>query len=188
MSRSGLNIHSVEQSCTPHEAADLLRLMDTLVDGSDGIYEVSGRRDASVHEIPGHTAREAGSVEEPKGRIECRDLPAEAKKILEDIFDRSLPSIQYAYPEAARNNGWFYVDYRTGQFVYPTSTITVEPGPVGSSSSSRAATAPFGRNHVSRGADWSTPSFREQRRVRWTAQTNTGDMLIWAPKSSTERG
>ncbi len=30
-----------------------------------------------------------------------------------------------------------------------------------------------------RGLDWSTPSFRDQRRVRWTAQHEPGDMLIW---------
>lgn len=199
MSGLGPSVHSVEQSCTPQEAADLLRLMDTLIERSEGEYEVGGRREASVHEIPGHTPREAGSVYEPNGRIECTDLPPEAEKILADIFARSLPSIQYAYPEAVRNNGWFYVDYRPGQFVNPhvdyhgrigdpwpgvlaavsLSVCKADAGGqffVESSGDSSIWEEP----HVARrGLDWSTPSFREQRRVRWTAQHSLGDMLIW---------
>jgi hypothetical protein len=199
MSSAGQIIHSVEKSCTPTEADDLLHLMESLIKGSRGIYEVGGRRTVSVHEIPGHTAREAAELYEPNGRIECTDLPPEAGKILDDIFNRNLPSIQYAFPEAARNNGWYYVEYGAGQFVNPHVDYHGRigdpwPGVLATVSLSVRNADADGQFFVEssgdgsvweepriarRGLDWSSPSFRDQRRVRWLAQHERGDMLIW---------
>jgi hypothetical protein len=199
MSSSGQIIHSVEQSCTPQEAAELIHLMQTVIEASNGIYVVGGRRDVSVHEIPGHTAREAAALYEPNGRIECTELPPEAEKILEGIFSRNLPSIRYAFPEAVRNNGWFYAEYGIGQFVNPHVDYHGRigdpwPGVLATVSLSVRNADADGRFFVEssgdgsvweepriarRGLDWSTPSFRDQRRVRWVAQHEPGDMLIW---------
>ena len=199
MSSSGQLIHSVEQSCTPQEAAELSHLMQTLIAASTGLYEVGVRRDASVHEIPGHTAREAAGLYEPNGRIECTEIPQEAEKILEEIFSRNLLSIQYAFPEASRNNGWFYVEYGVSQYVNPHVDYHGRigdpwPGVLGTVSLTVRSADADGRFFVEssgdgsvwqeprvarRGLDWSTPSFREQRRVRWLAQSEPGDMLIW---------
>ena len=198
-SASGQVIHSVEQACTPEESAELLRLMETLIAASDGRYVVGGRRQESVHEIPDHTARQAAEVYEPNGRIECTDIPPEAEKLLEEILIRSLPSIRYAYPDAVRDNGWFYVEYGEGQYVNPhvdyhgrigdpwpgvlaTVSLTVRGAEAGGQFfvESSGDASIWEEPHVARrGLDWSTPSFREQRRVRWTASQQAGDMVIW---------
>ncbi|WP_037658194.1 hypothetical protein [Streptomyces aurantiacus] len=196
---SGQAIHSVEQSCTEAEAAELLRLVDKHIEAFEGKYVVGGRRDASVHEIPGHTSSEAAAVYEPNGRIECTELPPEVLGILGEIFTRNLPSIQYAYPNAVRNNGWFYVEYGVDQFVNPhvdyhgrigdpwpgvlgTVSLSVRNAEAGGNffvESSGDSSVWEGPHVARRGLDWSTPSFRSQRRVRWTAQHECRDMLIW---------
>ncbi len=119
MSISGQEIHSVEQACTSPEAAELLYLMEDFVGASREMYVAGGRRSVSVHEIPGHTGREAAAIYEPRGRVECTEIPQAVEDILNGIFDRNLSSIQYVYPDAVRNNGWFYVEYGVGQFVNP---------------------------------------------------------------------
>jgi 2OG-Fe(II) oxygenase superfamily len=197
---SGQIIHSVEEACTTKESAELADLMEAFIGASDDIYVVGGRRDASVHEIPGHTARAAAAVYEPNGRIECTELPVAVEKILKDIFYRNLPSLQYAFPDAARNNGWFYVEYETGQFVNPhvdyhgrlgdpwpgimaTISLSVRNADEGGQffvESSGDGSIWEQPRIARRGLDWSTPSFRDQRRVRWTAQHEPGDMLVWS--------
>jgi hypothetical protein len=199
MSGTGQLIHSVEQACTPAEAAELSELMAVFLADSGDRYVVGGGLTGSVHEIPGHTSREAAQLYEPNGRVECTELPAQAEKILEEIFVRNLPSIRYAHPRAVRNNGWFYVEYGDGQFVNPHVDYHGRigdpwPGVLASLSLSvgiadgggqffvetSGADSVWAGPHVARrGLDWSTPSFREQRRVRWTAQQDLGDMLIW---------
>ncbi len=199
MPSSGQEIHSVEQACGPPEAAELLHLMEDFIGASDGVYVAGGRRVVSVHEIPGHTGKEAAAIYEPSGRIECAEIPPAVEEILDDIFGRNLSSIQYVYPEAVRNNGWFYVEYGVGQFVNPhvdyhgrigdpwpgvlaTVSLSIHNADVGgqffveSSGDSSVWEEP---HRARRGLDWSTPSFRDQRRVRWTAQHEPGDMLIW---------
>jgi hypothetical protein len=173
--------------------------MDEVIESSDGMFVVGGRREASVHEIPDHTSREAAAVYEPNGRIECTELPSEVQAILQEIFAKNLPSMQYAYPDAVRNNGWFYAEYGPSQFVNPhvdyhgrigdpwpgvlatvsLSVCNAEAGGQFFVESSGDASV-WEEPHVARrGLDWSTPSFRKQRRVRWTAQHEPGDMLIW---------
>ncbi|WP_280344421.1 hypothetical protein [Nocardia abscessus] len=199
MSISGQEIHSVEQACKSPEAAELLYLMEDFVGASREMYVAGGRRSVSVHEIPGHTGREAAAIYEPRGRVECTEIPQAVEDILNGIFDRNLSSIQYVYPDAVRNNGWFYVEYGVGQFVNPhvdyhgrigdpwpgvlaTVSLSLRNADVGGlffaepSADSSVWEPP---RRARRGLDWSTPSFRDQRRVRWTAQHEPGDMLIW---------
>lgn len=199
MSSSGQEIHSVELACKPAEAGELLRQMEVLIEESAGAYVVGDQLDVSVHEIPGHTVQEVASIYEPNGRIECTELPNEVRQILDVVFDRNLAAIRYAYPAAIRNNGWFYVEYSAGQFVNPhvdyhgrvgdpwpgvlaTVSLSVRNADAGGQFfvESSGDSSVWAQPHVARrGLDWSTPSFRDQRRVRWTAQNEPGDMLIW---------
>jgi hypothetical protein len=199
MHSSGQLLHSVEDACTESEATRLLREMDALIARSDGAYVIGGQREASVHDIPGHSPREAAELYEPKGRIECTELPADVVDTLETVFARNLPALRYAYPEATRNNGWFYVEYGAEQFVNPHVDYHGRigdpwPGVLATVSLSVCAAdrggeffietsgsdAVWEKPHVARrGLDWSTPAFREQRRVRWTARSEAGDMLVW---------
>lgn len=199
MSNLGSMIHSVESACTTFEANALLQLMAAFIKGSPDAFLAGGKMDASIHDIPGHTAREAAAVYEPNGRIECTMLPPEAVKLLDDIFADNIEAIQYAFPEAVRNNGWVYLAYGPGQFVNPhvdyhgrigdpwpgvlgTLSLSVRTAEVGgeffveSSGDGAVWESPL---VARRGLDWSSPSFREQRRIRWTAQHAPGDMLLW---------
>ncbi|MFF1906386.1 hypothetical protein [Kitasatospora sp. NPDC058218] len=110
-----VGVSSIENFLCPDERLHLATLMHGVL-ADDPSRFGDGRR-TSIHEIPGHSHEQAMAVYEPAGRIEIRDIPAAAEKILQDAFERARPALARVMPSITVCRPWTYVEYGEGQHI-----------------------------------------------------------------------
>ncbi|MGF6889393.1 hypothetical protein ABIA39_008858 [Nocardia sp. GAS34] len=113
-----LAVSSIEGFLTTTDDQHLVAIMDEHL-AEVGRADFDHNRSSSIHEIPGHNARETIAIYEPAGRLEIRDIPAAAEKILQDAFDRARPHLASILPSVTSCRPWTYVEYRPGQHITP---------------------------------------------------------------------
>lgn len=195
MTAAGLEVVGLENVISAKQAANLYQHISSYRQGSS----MGVDRRTSVHEIPDHTPQQAAAVYEPNGRIELVDLPVNLLDRLNELFTEMLPRLRNIFPQATSNNGWFYAEYGPGQYVnahvdyhgrvgdprpgvLATLSLTVARAGGGGhffiepSADPRAWDAP---HEAARGQDFSSPWFREQRRIRWLVDPTPGDVIVW---------
>jgi hypothetical protein len=124
-----LAIGSIEDFLGADEITLLRKIMDAHIAKTGKEHFARARAD-TIHEIPGHTPAQAMAVYEPVGRLEVRDIPAEAEQILQGAFDRSRPALLRALPSVTVCRPWTYVEYGPGQHI--TSHLDgIAPDPLG---------------------------------------------------------
>jgi hypothetical protein len=111
-----LAVGSIEGFLTPAEVSQLDALMTEHLRTTGGDRFGAGRTE-SIHEIPGHTAAEAMAFYEPAGRIEVRELPADAEALLQGGFQRAREALSRALPSVTLCRPWAYVEYGPGQHI-----------------------------------------------------------------------
>jgi hypothetical protein len=113
------------------EAAELRRL-EAIMSGSLSRQErthFGPERRESIHEIIGHTPEQAMAVYEPSGRIEVRQVPDTAERILQQAFERSRPALARVMPSITTCRPWTYVEYGPGQHI-TTHLDGIAPDPL----------------------------------------------------------
>jgi hypothetical protein len=124
-----LAVGSIEGFLTPPEITQLDTLMAEHLLVASGDRFGAGRTE-SIHEIPGHTTAEVMAFYEPAGRIEVRDLPADAEALLQAAFERAREPLSRALPSVTLCRPWTYVEYGPGQHI--TAHLDgIAPDPLG---------------------------------------------------------
>jgi hypothetical protein len=111
-------IHSVERLLLPSEISQILAEVGRVLEGRRAEFDVA-TRDKSVHSIDGVAVAEVKAAYEPRGRIECDELPESVELILNGAVERRLADIRVNYPSVSRGMDWFYIEYTAGQHVTP---------------------------------------------------------------------
>ncbi|MFJ4674060.1 hypothetical protein [Kitasatospora purpeofusca] len=111
-----VGVGSIENFLDPAEQLHLATLMHDVLTAADAIRFGNERR-TSIHEIPGHSHKQAMAVYEPAGRVEIPGIPQEAEKILQDAFERASPALARVMPSITVCRPWTYVEYGPGQHI-----------------------------------------------------------------------
>ncbi|WP_149829061.1 hypothetical protein [Streptomyces tailanensis] len=111
-----VTVGSVEGFLDADERARLATVMSGFL-AEQGPAQFGSGRITSIHEIPGHSPEQAMAVYEPAGRVEVRQIPGEAEKLLQHAFDRARPALSRVMPSITTCRPWTYVEYGPGQHI-----------------------------------------------------------------------
>ncbi|MGW5096300.1 hypothetical protein ACWEQ1_17200 [Streptomyces nodosus] len=107
---------SIENFLTSEERGHLATVMHAFI--TQGARDRFGeKRTSSIHEIPGHSAKQAMAVYEPAGRVEIPTIPADAEQLLQHAFDRARSALSRVMPSITTCRPWTYVEYGPGQHI-----------------------------------------------------------------------